>query len=221
MEKLSIDFVLIIAFLVPGLLTTYALGLHYSPVGRLFGGLSSGPDVSDLVAVAVLSLGGGIVINAVTWATIRPLILKTKVEARAIDYTRLTKDNFDVFRLLLEEHYRYYQAYANLLTAILLVALSEAFSRGEVQLPAAIVVTLVCVVLFCAARSALKRTYRDLSKLLAPSEAVASARGIPLVTNEALPGPRQKVSDAKPEKVPEVQLLTPGLKRKVNATAYV
>lgn len=189
MERLSITFVLIIAFLVPGLLATYALGLHYPPVGKLFGGPDSPPDASGIVTLSFLALGCGIVVNAITWATIRPLILGTRIEQRPIDYSRLNKDNIDVFRLLFEEHYRYYQAYANALTAILLVSLAELFARRVLELPALIAVTIVCVILFCAARKALERTYRDLSSLLAPDHSASMAQGIALVADSVLRQP--------------------------------
>jgi len=170
MEKLSITFVLIIAFLIPGLLVTYGLGLHYHPIGKLFGTPRSAPDTPGVVVLSFLALGCGVVVNAITWATIRPLIFSTGIERKPIDYTRLNKDNIDVFRLLFEEHYRYYQAYANILTAIVLTSISEFFSRRAAEPFAVIAVATVSVILFCAARNALERTFKDLSKLLAPEQ---------------------------------------------------
>jgi hypothetical protein len=187
MEKLSLTFVLIIAFLVPGLLATYGFGLHYPPIGKLFGAPNSAPDAPSVVTLSILALGCGVVVNAVTWATIRPLILRTGIERKPIDYSRLNKDNIDVFRLLFEEHYRYYQAYANMLTSIILASISELLYRQVLEFPALIAVMSVCIVLFCAARNALERTFNDLSKLLAPEESATLIQGVALMADSALP----------------------------------
>lgn len=211
MEKLGITFVLIIAFLVPGLLATYGLGLHYPPIGKLFGAPNSAPDAPSVLALSILALGCGVVVNAVTWATIRPLILRTGIERKPIDYSRLNKDNIDVFRLLFEEHYRYYQAYANILTSIILTAISELLYRQALELPALVAVMSVCVILFCAARNALERTFNDLSKLLAPEESATLIKGVALMADSALPQPTHSKTTLGEEETKEREAAPKGL----------
>jgi len=158
MDKFGLDFSLLIAYLVPGSVVLAALSLYSGRIQQLLSGDHGGPSGSAVAALAVLALALGIVTNAITWAMVRPLIHRTGVKRVAIQQ-RPTAESFQAYKLIIEHTFRYYQCYSNLLTALLIFAISYLLVNGCAGLPVACVVLIVAGVLFCAARDSLERTY--------------------------------------------------------------
>lgn len=122
--KFQLSFTLLIAYAVPGLLGVYSLSLHFEPINYLFGLDTAHSSTTVIIPLTLLVLGAGIIINALTWAFLRPLIHLFGVKKPDLDYSKLTKDKIEQYNIIVESSYRYYQSYSNLLTSILILLIA-------------------------------------------------------------------------------------------------
>ncbi len=173
MEKLGIEFKLIIAYLVSGIIGLYAVSLHVPTVHKLLGGDTHSPIGTGIVLVVILSIGVGIIINAVTWATIRPLIELLGTKRPDLPYHRLNKNLMYAYSELLEGNFRFYQSYSNILTSLLLLLTSIILSEEELNMNFLLTGAIFCGILFFAARDSLGRTYRGMDDLFSENQEVA------------------------------------------------
>lgn len=175
MEKIGLDFKLIIAYLIPGSIGLYAAAMLIPAVEALLGGSAAVPQGASIVLVLVLAIASGMIINALTWALVRPLIEKTGVPRPKLEYSNLTKENEASFRNIIDNNFSYYQSYANMFTALVALFASYIYSEGLPRLDLIIPGGVICIVLFIAARDSLKRSYQEMEKIL--SKAPASGSG--------------------------------------------
>jgi hypothetical protein len=167
MDKFGLNFGLVIAYLIPGFLGLYALAERVSIFKALLGGDKGVPEAAALVPMTTLALAIGIIINAVSWALLRPLISVSGVRRpAALDYAKLKEKDIAVYNVVVEANFRYHQFYGNMLVAVLLLTprwLVRPVAENLVQDASFFFVT---VVLFFAARDSLKRAYTRLEGLL-------------------------------------------------------
>lgn len=168
MEKSGLSFGLVIAYLIPGFLATYAVAPHVSTVDALLGGPKRVPDSASVVPLVLIAAGIGIIINAISAIVIRWLIEKTRVK-RPPDMVerKLTIEEMHKYDQLVETTFRFHQFYSNTLVAVVLLApiwLVWPLQPNILLLRNASLLVVV-VVLFLKARDSLRNFYTGLSNL--------------------------------------------------------
>lgn len=159
MEKLNLDFSLLIAYILPGSLSVVTLSYYSDRVRRLLESEHGVPAAASFVPLLLLALGLGILVNAITWIAVQRLIELTGVK-RVPVARRPSGDRLEAYRFIIENRFRYYQCYSNMLTALVLFALAYLHQYGRDGVWAASAILLLAVVLFFAARDSLKNMYQ-------------------------------------------------------------
>ncbi|MGA2958324.1 MAG: hypothetical protein ABSF48_21680 [Thermodesulfobacteriota bacterium] len=165
------NFGVIIAFLLPGFLFIWGISYSSNDVALWLakaGGKDS-PTIAGFLYATLASLSLGLLISAVRWLFIDYIIHHwTKVKQPAMEFANLKeKDRFAAFQGAVENHYRYYQYYANTLVAIV-VAFGIYVYVSESRPPWKIwaVLILITGALFLGSRDSLKKYYERASKIL-------------------------------------------------------
>jgi len=173
------NFGIVIAYLLPGFVILCGLGFLSDAVATwLLGAGRQEPTIGGFLYVTIASLAAGMLANAFRWALIDALHFITGLQ-RPNWNDAVLAEKLDAFERLVEDHYRYYQFYGNLLIAILAAfGCWRASTMGDVVPlgPPEIGVALVIAVLFAGSRDALRRYYRRTAFLLGTSTPVATDR---------------------------------------------
>lgn len=111
----------------------------------------------------IASVGIGVALSGLRWLTVDQVIAWTGVRRPSWDDSLLAT-RLDGYVQLVEEHYRYYQAYANALVAFVLAIAVN--SEWLTSLDRWGVAVGVAGVLFASSRDTLKKCYSRLSQLL-------------------------------------------------------
>lgn len=173
MEKIGLEFKLIIAYLIPGSIGLYAAAMLIPTIQNLLGGPTSVPQGSAIIQVLVLSVASGMIINAITWALVLPIIeWSCHTKRPYFDYSKLSKDNEAAMKNVIDNIFSYYQSYSNMLTALLLSFITYLFTSGTPRYDLLICGAFICIILFFAARDSLKKTDKNIEKILGYFEAV-------------------------------------------------
>lgn len=171
MDKLGLNFGLLIAYLIPGFLGTYALAEHVSAVDKLLGGAERIPSTGSFLPLLFIALAVGIVINAFSSIVIRWLIHSTGVDRKhGIAQQRFSNEDLPRYQFVVEATFRYHQFYSNMLVAIVLLTgvwLSAPFPEKWFRI---VSFSLVISVLFSAAWSSLRRFYIAMSGFVEPAK---------------------------------------------------
>lgn len=165
-EKSGLNFGLVIAYLIPGFLATYAVAPHVTTVDELLGGPRRVPDSASVVPLVLIAVGVGIIVNAISAVVIRWLIHKSRVQPHpGVVERKLTIDDMHKYNHLVEATFRFHQFYSNTLVAVMLLApvwlvwpLQDNILRNASLL-------LVIGVLFWTARGSLRSFYEGLRNL--------------------------------------------------------
>jgi len=161
----SETFGLLIAYLIPGVITLWGLS-NVVPGLRVWVGTAGGEcqTVGGFLNLTVASVGAGLTVSTVRWLVIDPVHHWTGIRQpvwRMRDFHARTAG----LQVLIKAHYRYYQFYANCLVAILFAAvvywLTVGFRPREL-LP----VGLVSVLFFAGSRDTLSKYYRQVDGML-------------------------------------------------------
>ena len=97
MDKFEITFGHLIAYLIPGFIALYPLA-HYIPAVASLVGTNGVPQAEALLPLVILGLAVGIVINAFSWALLRPIFALSGVKRpESLNYTGLRKDDLDIY----------------------------------------------------------------------------------------------------------------------------
>ena len=166
MEKLGLNFGQLIAYLIPGFLAVYALA-DFVPQFAALLGRDGIPQAEALVPLLVLGLAVGVVVNAFSWALLRPLFALSGVKRPDdLTYTKLRKDDIAVYNTIVEANFRYHQFYSNMLIAVLVYAPTWLAAPATDNLLRNGSFLAVVGVLFLAARDSLSRAYVRMLALL-------------------------------------------------------
>jgi hypothetical protein len=117
------NFGLLIAYVLPGFAAVLAAGRYLPRAQALV--LSFGPEaptVGGFLHVTLASVGVGLTLSTIRWLLVDTLHHLTGVQRPPWDDSKL-QERLDAFESLVDNHYRYYQYYANTLTAGLLFLL--------------------------------------------------------------------------------------------------
>ncbi len=172
----SKNFGIIIAFLLPGFIAIWP-AQHLSPsLGAWYCGVAdpttvcSAPTAGAFLLIALASLAAGMLISAVRWLVLDQLHERTGVARPKLDYSKLS-EHLAAFDSANEDHYRYYQYYANsqvaVVTWVLLMFVAE---KVEHSLALWAIVVALQVLLFLASRDALKKTDEKLIGILGTTD---------------------------------------------------
>jgi hypothetical protein len=165
------NFGLLIAYVLPGFVTLWGAGF-VSPAVHLWlvGSTAGGPDVGGFLYTSIASVAVGMTVSAVRWATVDWLHATTGVMRPEWDDSKLS-ERLPAFEALVENHYRYYQFYANMLVALALAYPTWRISVGSGPFrPTDFGFLLVEGVFLAASRDALRRYYRRSAILLGTRE---------------------------------------------------
>lgn len=167
-------FGLVIAYLLPGFVLLLGVA-ELSPDVQAWlrtSAESDSPTVGSFLYVLLASLTAGLTLSAIRWAVIDSLHHHTGIIRPDWNAAALSQ-NLEAFAYIVENHYRYYQFYANALVAILL-AYPAARLHGASLLGLGYVgdigTILLCVVLLAGSRDALRNYYARVTHILGHRE---------------------------------------------------
>lgn len=112
------NFGLLIAFLLPGFIIVTGISLVSDSAANWLGVHGDGPTIGGFLYGTFAALGAGLIASTARWLVIDCLHHHTGIPPPVWDYRKLQK-NAVAFDLLRQDHYRFYQFYANSLIALL------------------------------------------------------------------------------------------------------
>lgn len=160
------NFGLLIAYIVPGFATLVGLGpfsktiqlwLSYSTADQL-------PTIAGFLYVTVASVGLGMAVSAIRYATIDQIHERTGLSRPKWDDAKL-QQKYDAFLMLVEHHYRYYQFHSNSIVAAIIVIVAHLLG-GSPMTEWAVFILPVIAIFWVTARSNLQRYYERTTTLL-------------------------------------------------------
>jgi len=156
------NFGVIIAFLLPGFLLLWGLSFSYNEVAEwLAKPTDYAQTVGGFLYATLASLALGLIISALRWLTIDHLLKFIGIRDPGLRFENLKdKDKYAAFVGTVENHYRYYQYYANTLISVL-SAFIIYLMVGTQTPPIAvwIMVGIVLLALFLGARDSLRKYF--------------------------------------------------------------
>jgi hypothetical protein len=169
------NFGLLIAYVLPGFVSLWAME-RFSPVVRgWLNSAATGHDtttVGGFLYITLASVGAGLTVSTIRWALIDRFHHWTGIRRPPWDDSKL-QDKLGAFEALVENHYRYYQFYANMLIAmfaVLLVRWGESgHGLGQIDL-ADCGILLMSVVYWAGSRDTLRNYYTRAAFLLGTNE---------------------------------------------------
>lgn len=129
------NFGVIIAFLLPGFLFLWGLSFANDQVATWLTAMSSkdGPLIGSFLYATIASLAVGLLIDAVRAAVIDEIFYRfLGLELPTIKSSKLKdKDILAAFSAIIDNHYRYYQYYANSFIAVAAAFAAYAIIKGS------------------------------------------------------------------------------------------
>jgi len=166
-----LDFSLVIAFLLPGFVSLYALSFVSPRVSMLMNALA-GKDatVGTSLAVLLFALAAGVMTSGVRALMVDWLQHKTGVNKPALNFGALAQTEvLAAFKEAVGNVYRFAQFYGNMFVSLLLVAALK-FGREpsaiKSQLELFILTVSATVILFLSHRRSLRETYDRLTDIV-------------------------------------------------------
>lgn len=173
MFQMPINFGLIIAFFLPGVLTVYSLRYVSPRVDHLLQTIEVGQVFVGPGALLVMAaLVAGLIISAVRVVALDPVLHWTGLPKPKVNYEKLvTPEKRAVFNEVVENVYRYYQFYGNVFLALLLLIVLRYGVAGAPMVSsltagALFIIHLASLVtLFFAARQSMRQLGRAINEL--------------------------------------------------------
>ncbi len=165
------DFGLVIAYLVPGALTLWGAGYLFPPIRSWFGATTeSGPSVGGFLFVTLGAIGAGLLVSAIRWAVVDKAYHLTGIPEPRWNFSRLP-GRLHAFEGLVDNHFRYFQSYANSMVALTFVFLARLVTRGlsGQGIMLSVVFLAIIALLILASRDALRKYYSRAEMVLRSS----------------------------------------------------
>lgn len=166
----SENFGLLIAYLLPGFVTLWAVRPFAPGVEAwLATAPGSAPTVGGFLYVTLGSVAAGMFVSALRWVVLDTLHHRTGIPPPQWDFARFPAAAA-AFDSLVQDHYRYYQHYGNMLVALGFVYASQLWAAGTLAGNGVwqnLGLLLVGVVLFLGSRDALRKYYQRTAAILA------------------------------------------------------
>ena len=134
MSELSAkNFGLLIAYVLPGFVALWGIS-HFSPTvdSWITSSQQGAPTIGGFLYVTLASLVAGLTVSAIRWAVIDTLHHATGLKPPQWEFANLD-DRLQGFHGLVENHYRYYQFYANGLVALIIAVIRTALEDRSLQ----------------------------------------------------------------------------------------
>ena len=163
------NFGLIIAYLLPGFVTLWGVS-YFSPTvaAWIVASHQDAPTVAGFMYVTLASLAAGVTVSAIRWAIVDHLHHATGVVPPAWKFANL-EGKLQGYLALIENHYRYYQFYANMFVAAAFAYWARLFSEGPAvtsRLATTCGFLALEIVLFAGSRDTLHKYYSRTQQLL-------------------------------------------------------
>jgi len=164
------NFGLLIAYLLPGFVALRALRPLVPEVAVVFDvPAGAGPTVGGFLYGTLASVSAGLVVSAVRWAVVDWVYHRTGIPEPDWNFRKLPA-NLAAFESHVQDHYRYYQFYANMLVALAagyaltLAARGWPVHWGRLDIGAVGLLTILVL----GSRDSLRKYYRRTEALLSP-----------------------------------------------------
>lgn len=168
------NFGLTIAYLIPGFVVVASTADRLPLVaGWLDGSVAQSPTVGGFLFITIASVTAGLILSVIRWLTMDVIHHHTGIRPPKLDFAQLSK-GLTAFEAVVDNHFRYYQAYTDLFLALVIVlSLHPNFPQtvGVTSITGYFVAGTLLVILFFASRDALHKYYdRTLAVLNSPSQ---------------------------------------------------
>ena len=170
------NFGLLIAYILPGFVSLWGLA-EFTPSVKVWLSASAVmvdamPTVGGFLYVTLASVAAGLTASTIRWAVIDRIHHATGIPKPPWDDSKL-QDKLDAFEALVENHYRYYQFYANTLVALVVLLAARLVVSGRCltamnAFDCAIVLT--GLIYWAGSRDALRHYYTRAAYLLGTNE---------------------------------------------------
>jgi hypothetical protein len=161
---------LIIAFLLPGFWLLWGLSFSFGQVALLLANSreKDAPSIGGFLYATLASLSLGLLLSAVRWLLVDHLLQLMGIRDQGLNFENLKdKDRYAAFIGAIENHYRYYQYYANTLVAIVGAFVIYLFvGKDKATVGVWLIVGVVCVTLLLGASDALKKYFERAHAIL-------------------------------------------------------
>jgi hypothetical protein len=158
----SDNFGILIAYLLPGFVALWAARPLVPAIDAWLAVTPDrAPTVGGFLYVTLGSVAAGMLVSIIRWALLDTLHHRTGLSQPAWDFTRFPA-TMAAFDSLVQDHYRYYQHYGNMLVAIALVYASSGLGGRPPSLRAGWIdvgVLAIGLILFLGSRDALRKYY--------------------------------------------------------------
>lgn len=163
MLQLPINFGLIIAYFLPGVVVTYSLRYISPQIDHLLRTIEAGQVVLGPAAILVIgAVVAGLIVSSARVVIFEPLLRRTGVPEPQVRYDKLSSaQKWKAYIQIVDNIYRFYQFYGNILLALLLLAILKYFIGGarifsSLRAATLFIITIGSIVtLFIAARSSM------------------------------------------------------------------
>ncbi|NLE57768.1 MAG: hypothetical protein GX616_05360 [Planctomycetes bacterium] len=163
------NFGLVIAYLLPGFVSLWGVSYFSPTVESWINAPQQGsPSVAGFMYVTLASLAAGVTVSAVRWAIVDHLHHATDIVPPAWKFANL-EGKLQGYLALIENHYRYYQFYSNMLVAAGFSFAARVVSGGlrpSLSPWATIAFLALELVLFAGSRDTLRKYYSRTQQLL-------------------------------------------------------
>lgn len=163
------NFGLLIAYLLPGFVVLWGVSYHEVTVRSwLRATAPDAPSIGGFLYATLASTALGLIVSAVRWAVIDRVLSWLGVRQPEWDF-ELFSERLAAYEVLVSNHYRYYQFYANTFVALLFtyssrLTLLTTWGRREAWIFLAVIVTEA--ILFVGSRDTLKKYFTRTGELL-------------------------------------------------------
>jgi hypothetical protein len=166
------QFGVVIAFLLPGFILLWAVQIHSSVVrlwlqGAMNPGAAEGPTGGSFLLAAIASLALGMLVSGFRWIVYDCILfgwILQDVRPKRISFSALSK-HLPAVSILIENHYRYFQYYANSSVALGVAGL---ISIRQLSILHGLLIVVIEVVMGAAARDSWNKYYDRLTMVLSP-----------------------------------------------------
>jgi hypothetical protein len=166
----SINFGLLIAYFLPGIISLYALKYFSTDVADLFAAvLDKDKNLGASLLILAASLAVGLIVSAFRDFALERIHYKTGVEFTPFNYGKfIEKDRKSALEDLIANKYRFYQFYGNTMVALLFLFIARFnYANAWEKRGLLIINVLAVILLFLASRDALKDMFNTYLSIVA------------------------------------------------------
>lgn len=161
----------LIAFLLPGFVVLWGLQAYSPTLTQWLSPLGSTlPTIGGFLFATLASTAAGLIVSAIRWVIIDTLYHHTGIPPPQWNLHRLPQV-LDTFESFVEAHYHFYQFYANMLMALLVVYVVQLVATERIPWPLVAsdyVLLSICLILILGSRDSLQKYYRRTEAVLNP-----------------------------------------------------